>query len=90
MIYTIANRLGEIDWKALQPGDEVRIPWRSAPYAERVVFSARGTISTGLAPCRTIGTTMTIGSYRLESARMRKNGAGNVAYFSARAMTYSE
>lgn len=43
MIYTVQTRLGEINWDALQPGDEVRIPYRVAPYAERLRFSARGT-----------------------------------------------
>lgn len=42
-VYTIQSRLSEIDWNKLQPGDTVQIPWRSTPYAERVVIGARGT-----------------------------------------------
>lgn len=42
MVYTIQSRLGEIDWGKLRPGDTVRIPYRAAPYAERVVVGCRG------------------------------------------------
>ena len=45
MIHTIANRLGEINWAALQPGDDVRIPWRAEPYRERLVVPCRGSES---------------------------------------------
>mgnify|MGYP001616458045 CR=1 FL=1 len=45
-IYTIANSLGEINWASLLPGDEVRIPWRSTPYSEKILMRARGTAAS--------------------------------------------
>lgn len=41
MIYTIQNRLGEINWAKLAPGDVVQVPYRAAPYAERIVILRR-------------------------------------------------
>lgn len=35
--------VGDVPWEALQPGDTVRIHWRSTPYAEKFVLGRRGT-----------------------------------------------
>lgn len=35
--------IGEVPWESLEPGDEVRIHWRSEPYREKWVVAVHGT-----------------------------------------------
>ncbi len=44
--------IGAVPWATLQPGDVVRIHWRSAPYKEKWVLNRRGTAG---APIRVVG-----------------------------------
>ena len=44
--------IGAVPWAQLQPGDNVYIHWRSAPYKEKWVINRRGTSN---APIRVIG-----------------------------------
>jgi hypothetical protein len=43
--------IGEVEWELLNPGDTVRIHWRAAPYAERIMLIRSGTASQPIRVC---------------------------------------
>ncbi|MBT9098132.1 hypothetical protein KFZ76_10500 [Methylovulum psychrotolerans] len=43
--------LGDVDWNHLKAGDVVRVHWRAAPYAEKILLSASGTAAKPIKLC---------------------------------------